>query len=117
MNSNWRWLFDNEWLQRADLESLRSSARMRARSARRRHLETESRLDELEDELGEMRLFTRALLALLQENGALDPAQLRAKLLALDAEDGKQDGRMDKEEPSADKAPTPPPVPPRKRRP
>jgi len=75
----------------------RRLARMKARNARRRKLGTrvQDRLEELEDEVGELRLFSRALLALLQETGALDPRRLREKLREIDAADGTSDGRFD----------------------
>ncbi len=109
MSAFWKYLVDNEVMQRADIEGLRSSVRVSSRHARRRSAELRDRVEELETELGEIRLFSRALLSLLQETGALDPTRLRAKLLELDAADGTIDGRYEPEpEPEPETKPAAP---------
>ena len=110
MPSFWDFVFDHEFKQRADLEAVRKRAHRVARRTARQTRELEKRLEKAEDELGEMRLFTRALLALLQESGTLDAARIRDKILEIDASDGTVDGRYDP--PAAeDDAPPPAPVP------
>lgn len=127
MDSFWKYFIDSDLLQRRDIETMRARQRTRSRSERRRASALEDRIEQLEDELGEMRLFTRALLALLQENDTLDPARVREKILEIDASDGVVDGRLgptpaDAAEgagsDTAGDADTPPPLPPvrRKRR-
>lgn len=115
MSSFWKFVFDNEFMQRADIEEVRGRVRRRARQAARRARDLEDRLEQAETELGEMRLFTRALLALLQESGTLDPARVRAKILEIDASDGTVDGRLDP--PAGDGDARPPAPVPDKRRP
>ena len=110
MSMFWKYMVDNGIVQRADIENLRRSARVSSRHARRRDAELRDRVDELEAEMGEIRLFSRALLALLQETGALDPQRLREILLELDAADGTVDGQYDPEPEPEPPSETPAPV-------
>ena len=114
MSSFWKFVFDNEVMQRADIEEVRSRARRNARRAAMRASDLEERLEQVESELGEMRLFTRALLSLLQENDTLDPERIREKILEIDASDGSVDGRFDPQD--DEKEPPPAPVSRKRRR-
>jgi len=113
MSSFWKYVVDNEFMQRSDIEEVRRKTRVNARNASRRARDLEGRVEQLEGELGEMRLFTRALLALLQESGTLDAAHIREKILEIDASDGTVDGSYD---PPAEEAERPQAPVSRKRR-
>ena len=92
-SSFWKYFIDNEFMQRHDIEEMRQGMRARMRRESRRRRQIDERLEDLEVEVGEMRLFTRAVLALLQEEGLLDGARIREKLLEIDASDGTVDGQ------------------------
>lgn len=94
-----------------------AGARQRTSQARR--------IEEMECGLGRVALLARALAELCLEKGVLTPAELRARLQAVDPDDGVTDGRLDSsvvlpgESKLAELEPlsSPPPPPrPRKRR-
>ena len=109
--SAWNYVFDNNFLQRMDLERLRSraaGAEQQMRAARREHAD---RLEELEHEVGELALLCRALLGMLKERGQFDAAAFNAALDKIDLEDGVKDGRVTKAGPPAPRPLPPAPVP------
>ncbi len=88
------YVFDSETRQRGDIEGLRAAgARLARRSAGARR-QTEERLSELEQQVGELTLLCKALVATLHQRGGIDPAELEAAARAIDAEDGVVDGRV-----------------------
>lgn len=96
--SVWKYLFDNEYLQRADIESLRTANRRRVRTAGR----AERRLDELEEEVEELTLLCRTLLTVLRESGTVDPSAIAETMKRIDLEDGVADGKVsDRPKPEA----------------
>ena len=92
--SVWKYVFDNEYLQRADIESLKDANR------RRRHRQTQSnaragkRLEELEEDVEELTLLCRTLLTVLRESGTVDPAEIAETMRRIDLEDGVVDGKV-----------------------
>ncbi len=92
-----RYVFDNEWTQRADIDA--QSARLtrqsiQARAERRRLREdVDARVKALEDDLGEMALFVRTLYRVLVEKGSIDRAAFLEAMKAVDASDGAADGK------------------------
>jgi len=117
--SIWNYVFDNEWRQRSDIEALRNRAsrtRTRMRSSRSQQ---DARVDQLEDEVGELALLSRALLTILREQGVVDPARLAEVMHDIDAEDGVVDGKttLSTPRPASDSAPEgTSPAPKRRRR-
>jgi hypothetical protein len=99
--SIWRYVFDNEFMQRADIERLRARERSLSRSQRRRSSATNKRIEALEDEVGELTLLCRTLLTTLRESGHIDPAAFEAVMERIDLADGVADGqlRIEREEP------------------
>ena len=99
--SVWKYLFDNEYLQRADIESLRSAQQSRRRTHIRRSARAEKRLDVLEEEVEELTLLCRTLLTVLRESGTVDPAAIAETMRRIDLEDGVADGKVsDRPEPT-----------------
>jgi hypothetical protein len=112
----WKLFFDNDLMQRLDIQDLEDRAhrqQMRALSSNNR---TRERFDELEQQVGELTLLCRALVSVLTARGALDAEALRTALTSLDGEDGVLDGRVTPEserplpaKPAATPYPTPVP--------
>jgi hypothetical protein len=71
----------------------RTERRVDRVTARRRAEGAEDRLEALEQRVGEMALFLRALSRVLVEKGAIDRADFVAAAKAVDAQDGSVDGR------------------------
>ena len=90
----WKYFFDNELFQRMDIERLEQRSDLLRRQARRAHRQQEDRLDDLEQDFGELALLCRALVAVLKEKGGVDDEALHAALQRIDAEDGVIDGRV-----------------------
>ncbi|MCC9602735.1 hypothetical protein LOC67_19470 [Stieleria sp. JC731] len=99
----WKFVFDNEYRQRADIESLRETSKTvrRDRMRQSRALKSqESRIEELENQVGELALLCRSMLTVLRENGSIDPTQFQETLSKIDLEDGVADGKITKDPPS-----------------
>ena len=108
--SIWNYVFDNEYRQRSDIENLKRRSQATGRSQSRKAKELDRRVEELEEELGEITLVCRSLLTVLRQSGAVDPAALEAVMADIDAEDGVIDGRVTPEDkrPKPRKAPKAP---------
>ena len=89
-----RYMFDNEWKQRDDIEALKAVQASRRRQARRESRSAENRIDDLEAEVGELALLCRTLLTVLRETAVVDPDVLAETLKRVDLEDGVLDGRV-----------------------
>jgi hypothetical protein len=105
--SAWNYMFDNNLLQRMDLERLRASASSAERQMRVARRAQADRMEELEHEVGELALLCRALIGMLKEQGHFDAAAFNAALDKIDLEDGVKDGRVTRPGPP----PPPPPAP------
>jgi hypothetical protein len=88
-----RFLFDNEWMQRADIEDTRRHVAIMARQNIRSRGELRDRVEELEEAVGVLALFSRTMMRILIEKGVMGREELLAALRAIDASDGKADGR------------------------
>src|SRR5262249_18837671 len=87
--------------QRADIETLKEQASVvRTRLARDSH-EVEERVDHLEREVGELALLCRALIAVLESQGGLQPEKLQEAMRSIAGQDA-----LDAQE-SAKKQPKP----------
>ena len=98
--SFWKYLFDSDHLQRADIESLKSRSRRQlhlsrsnARRNRSKITDLNERIEELEDEVGGLQLMNRALLTYLRRQDDWDDDAFRSLVYELDMEDGKLDGK------------------------
>lgn len=110
--SLWDHLFDSEYKQRADIESLKqmSRKRMLAQSRGDRMLnDQQGRIERLEEQVGELALLCRTLLTILREQDAVDPERFEQVMQQIDAEDGLVDGqftpRQDQDEPDDPETP------------
>ena len=104
----WDHLFDNEYKQRADIEVLKRSARKRvvSRSRQVQQIDDQARrIEQLEQQVGELALLCRTLLTVLRTNGAVEPTQFHQVMDEIDAEDGVVDGMVTPQPPN----PPPPP--------
>ena len=102
------YVFDSEWSQRSDINSLKEQNSNVARHQRGQNRKLASRIDELEENVGELTLLCRSLLTALRENGTLVPAAFEDVMRRIDLEDGVLDGKV---------AEPKPPAPPRPSRP
>jgi len=112
-----KYMFDNDWMQRGDIEALRNRSRTADRTARRRNRQTDDRIDDLENEVAELALLSRVLLTMLHESNVIDPNQFGEVMRRIDAEDGVIDGKITPEadRPQPPKPPLAAPKPRRKR--
>ena len=88
-----KFLFDNELFQRLDIEdtkrALHAKSKMDIRARGRIHREVEA----LEDDLGTLALLCRAMMRMMIEKGVMSRDELVGAMKAIDAHDGKVDGR------------------------
>lgn len=112
--SIWNYVFDNEYRQRSDIEDLKRRSQVTGRSQTRKAKELDRRVDELEEEVGEITLVCRSLLTLLRQSGVVDPTAFEAVMADIDAEDGVIDGRVTPED-KRPKSRKPPKAPARRR--
>ncbi len=107
MSTIWDFVFDSEWRQRADIENLKQQAgavRMRlARTA----AHTEERVERLEQEVSELTLLSRALIAVLQKQGGVKPEALQEAMRSIAGQDVLDDQAKQREEAEAKKQPRP----------
>lgn len=68
--------------------------------------EVRDRIEALEDQVGELALLCRSLLAILVESGGVDPERFEAVLDRIDLEDGVRDGKVTEARPQPE-APKP----------
>ncbi len=100
--SIWSHVFDSEWSQRRDINSLKETNSKVARHQRKQNQKIASRIEELEQDVSELTLLCRSLLTALRENGTLEPVAFEDVMRRIDLEDGVLDGKV------APKRPPPP---------
>ena len=100
------WSFGSVGSHRSETElrAARRSRRLRRASRIRDRKQTEERFAQLEQEFAEATLLLRALSELCIEKGVFTGDEIVDKAVALDAADGKVDGRIS--EPSDDEQPS-----------
>lgn len=106
------YLFDNEYKQRTDIEALKRQTLSRKRDRSRqlqRFEDQDSRIEQLEDRVGELALLCRSLLTVLRENGAVTPERFQQVMVEIDAEDGEVDGKSTPAAPDPE-SPQPPEI-------
>ena len=99
--SLWDYLFDSDYRQRADIESLKERSRRQqlaiARSSARkteRMSELEGRVEELEEQVGALELMNRALLATLRKSSDFSEEEFCKLVNQIDIEDRALDGKV-----------------------
>ena len=102
------YMYDNDWLQRQDIDNLRRSSmvlrsKMIRDGGRIRNLEAE--IDDLADQLGHLTLINEALLRMLEKKGVILRDEFRSLLVEVDLEDGAHDGKLTKPAPPQPAAP------------
>jgi hypothetical protein len=111
MSSVLDYMFDNDWIQRADIENLknsRSQMRYTENRIRRKVADDAARIVELEDQVAHLTLISEALLRMLEKKGTFARDEFRALLVEVDLEDGVHDGKL--APPQRDPAPKPNPM-------
>lgn len=103
------YMYDNDWIQRQDIDNLRRSGmvlrnKMIRDGGRIRNLEAE--LDYLTDQVGHLTLLNEALLRMLEKKNVIVRDEFRSLLVEVDLEDGVHDGKLSKPAPPA-AAPSP----------
>jgi len=82
--------FDNDWIQRIDIENLQRSSM----ALRRNVVRDSGRLRDLEAEIDHLSLINEALMRLLEKKGVLVRDEFRSLLVEVDLEDGVHDGKL-----------------------
>jgi hypothetical protein len=104
------YVFDNEFKQRTDIESLKRMSRNRIAARRRQFSQLQDqgkRIEHLEEQVGELALLCRSLLTILREDGTVEPERFQQVMDRIDAEDGTLDGKLNVEPPPEDPPTTP----------
>lgn len=84
------YMYDNEWIQRADIDNLqRSTMALRSKMVR-----DGGRIRDLEQEIDHLTLINEALLRMLEKKGVILRDEFRALLVEVDLEDGVHDGKL-----------------------
>ena len=94
--SIFRYIFDNDYMQRADIENLRARQAQQNRFQRLRQSRENMKLETMADELGELALFCRTTLAILMDKGIITQQEFVAKMEQVDMADGVKDGKYEK---------------------
>lgn len=97
MSSVLDYMFDNEWIQRADIENLKTSAQQMQSTAfqmRRKVIDDAQRIRELEDQVAHLTLINEAVLRMLEKKGVFARDEFRSLLVEIDLEDGVHDGKL-----------------------
>jgi len=101
--SVFKYIFDSDWSQRSDIETLKEqNAKLadRLRSKRSRESEHDARIEDLEQEVGELALVCKTLMQVLLENHVCTGQDIETMLKQIDRADGVEDGRITKERPA-----------------
>jgi hypothetical protein len=108
MSSVLDYMFDNDWIQRADIENLKNSTsqmRYSENRMRRKVADDAARIRELEDQVAHLTLLNEALMRILEKKGVFARDEFRSLLVEVDLEDGVHDGK--RLPPERDAAPKP----------
>jgi hypothetical protein len=88
--SLWKYLFDNEWRQREDIELLRASTETTQTEAQR----AAQKIDRLERRVDRAELLLESLYRLVSEKNLVTADEFRLMVARVDLEDGIEDGRI-----------------------
>ena len=95
--------------QHMQISDLESKAKAERRRARRKSMQSNQRIDDLEEEVAKLQLLCRALVRSAMEAGHLTTSRLGFLIKEIDAEDGVVDGKVTRTEasPEKDRGPAP----------
>lgn len=98
--SFWDYMFDTEYKQRSDIESLKARASRQSRSAsgRTRQIgqkveDMEELVGDLEEQIGGLMLINTSLMTYLRRRADWNELEFQEILEAIDLEDGELDGK------------------------
>ena len=91
--SIFKYLFDSEWNQRSDIESLKSKQRRTTQFHGSRYRQNKAKLEEVENDVGELALYCRTAVTLMVEKGLLTREEFMERMEEIDASDGSPDGK------------------------
>ncbi len=98
--SLWNYVFDSQWMQRSDIEQLKKSTWRRQLSSSRissrqkkKMVSLEERIEELEDNLGQVTLFLLSSMEMLKQSNNWDDDKFKEAMDMIDGKDGIQDGK------------------------
>ncbi len=97
--SIFNYIFDSDWSQRSDIDALkRQNATLVGHSRVRRSKEAanEARVEELEQEVGELALLCKTMMQILLEKRVCTGQEFEALIAKVDASDGVSDGKVTK---------------------
>jgi len=86
----WDYLFDSEYKQRDDIESLKATAGSAVASTS----SLERRVGKLTERLGRLELTVEGVYRALESKGHITTEEFRDLLVQIDLEDGREDGRI-----------------------
>jgi hypothetical protein len=92
MPSVLNYMFDNKWIQRADIDSLKYSATRMQRNV----VQDSRRIADLEDQVAHLALINEALLRILEKKEVFARDEFRSLLVEVDLEDGVHDGKLNR---------------------
>jgi len=96
-------LFDNEWRQRSDIESLKSqvaTAHTQASLTRVSEASTNEQFEHLKARVGKLNLVVEALFRTMTQQGLIKPNEFTELLREIDLEDGELDGQRNEPRPN-----------------
>ena len=97
MTSIWDYLFDSEWRQRDDINSLKETQKRNLRFQsliRGKTVERMQKLEETQHHMGELALYCRTAVTLLMDKGIITREEFLQRMKEIGASDGKADGEL-----------------------
>jgi hypothetical protein len=94
--SVWNYVFDNDWSQRADIESLKNRARRSVSLHHLIHTNSKQKVVALQNDLAEMTLLLRAMYVYLKGAPGFDAKRFGEIVSRIDLMDGVKDGKVTK---------------------
>lgn len=88
------YLFDSEWRQRTDIESLKKAATYQQQKLKRDKEKSSEVVHKLREKVLRMELVQAAMLRMLQQSKLWNEEEFRNIMTELDLKDGKLDGKM-----------------------
>jgi hypothetical protein len=82
----WDYVFDSEWRQRADIESLKERASQASYRLAHSAAHVDQRVERLEQQVSELALLARALVSVLEKKGGVTPDELHDAMKSIAGE-------------------------------
>jgi hypothetical protein len=90
------YIFDNEWLQRNDINSLRDRLQTNVRYIAAKNAGDSIRIKELENDVGELALLARTLFVYIKSQPGFNKEEFYKIFNDIDLMDGVKDGKVTK---------------------